>query len=136
MVDYFVCKYGKKFGMDRGIDENAVEYLAQRDWNGNIRELENVVQRLLINARGENIAMIDVMRELHGKIFDKPLMEMPEQIRGEVEMRMELETMVHDFEKQIIRQACDKYGSTRTVAAAIGISQTQLVRKKKKYGIQ
>jgi TyrR family helix-turn-helix protein len=91
---------------------------------------------LLINAKGENIAIIDVMRELHGQIFDKPLMDLPEQLNGEIERGLELEAMVHDFEKQIIRQACDKYGSTRKVASAIGISQTQLVRKKKKYGIQ
>jgi TyrR family helix-turn-helix protein len=136
LVEHFVQKYGKKFGMTRGIDENAVEYLAHREWKGNIRELENVVQRLLINAKGENIAIIDVMRELHGQIFDKPLVDLPEQVGGEIERGLELEAMVHDFEKQIIRQACDKYGSTRKVAAAIGISQTQLVRKKKKYGIQ
>jgi TyrR family helix-turn-helix protein len=135
LVDHFVEKYGTKFGMTRGIDENAVEYLARQEWKGNIRELENVVQRLLINAKGENIAIIDVMRELHGQIFDKPLMDLPEQMNGEIERGLELEAMVDDFEKQIIRQACDKYGSTRKVAAAIGISQTQLVRKKKKYGI-
>ena len=48
---------------------------------------------------------------------------------------MDLEMMVDNFEKNIIRHACEKYGSTRKVAKAIGISQTQLVRKKKKYQI-
>ena len=48
---------------------------------------------------------------------------------------MDLEKMVENFEKNIIKHACEKYGSTRKVARAIGISQTQLVRKKKKYGV-
>ena len=135
LVEHFVQKYGRKFGINRGIDENAVEYLAQRPWKGNIRELENVIQRLLINARGENIAILDVTRELHGEIFEKPVMDIPNPVSGGIEKGLDLEAMVNDFEKQIIRQACDKYGSTRKVASAIGISQTQLVRKKKKYSI-
>ena len=44
-----------------------------------------------------------------------------------------LDAMVDNFEKNIIRHALEKYGSTRKAAKAIGISQTQLVRKKKKY---
>ncbi len=43
---------------------------------------------------------------------------------------LNLEKMVENFEKNIIKHACEKYGSTRKVAKAIGISQTQLVRKK------
>ena len=42
---------------------------------------------------------------------------------------------VDEYEKGLIRYACEKYGSTRKVAKAIGISQTQLVRKKKKYNL-
>ena len=46
---------------------------------------------------------------------------------------MDMEKMVENFEKNIIKHACETYGSTRKVARALGISQTQLVRKKKKY---
>ena len=42
---------------------------------------------------------------------------------------------VENFEKNIIKHAIEKYGSTRKAAKAIGISQTQLVRKKNKYNI-
>ena len=48
---------------------------------------------------------------------------------------MDLEKMVNNFEKNILKYACDQFGSTRKAAKAVGISQTQLVRKKKKYGI-
>ena len=46
-----------------------------------------------------------------------------------------LDTMMDSFERKIIEYACSRFGSTRKAAKAIGISQTQLVRKKKKYGI-
>jgi TyrR family helix-turn-helix protein len=48
---------------------------------------------------------------------------------------MNLDEMVESFEKNIIQYACEKHGSTRKAAKAIGISQTQLVRKKSKYNI-
>ena len=92
------------------------------------------MQRLLISAKCEQITLLDVMRELHAEIFEGTGQEMlrsPEE-EGQV---MNLEKMVENFEKNIIKHACDKYGSTRKVARAIGISQTQLVRKKKKYEI-
>ncbi|MEG0661804.1 MAG: sigma-54 dependent transcriptional regulator, partial [Anaerovoracaceae bacterium] len=131
LVQYFLKKYGEKFNVKRGIDEDALELLVQSDWKGNIRELENVVQRLLIGARSENITLIEVGKELHRELFETPkLAQIEEGTEG-----LNLEKMVEDFERQIIKYACEKYGSTRKAAKAIGISQTQLVRKKNKYEI-
>ncbi|MGN0659737.1 MAG: sigma-54 interaction domain-containing protein [Emergencia sp.] len=134
LVNHFLKKYSDKFEIQRSIDEDAVEYLKQCEWPGNIRELENVVQRLMISARGEQIALLDVMRELHAEVFENTEVELSGEEGGE-EKVMDMEKMVENFEKNIIKHACDKYGSTRKAARAIGISQTQLVRKKKKYQI-
>lgn len=133
LVKHFLDKYSERFDMKRGIDKDAVEYLKQCEWPGNIRELENVVQRLMIGSRREQIALIDVMKELHGEVFDGAGAEVV--FDEDSEQTMDLERMVQNFEKNIIKHACEKYGSTRKVASAIGISQTQLVRKKKKYEI-
>lgn len=134
LVEHFLRQYNEKFQVHRSMDPDAIAYLKQCDWPGNIRELENVVQRLMISARGERITLLDVMRELHNDIFESAVLDFggtPDE-DGKV---MDLELMVDNFEKNIIRHACEKYGSTRKVAKAIGISQTQLVRKKKKYQI-
>lgn len=134
LVDHFLEKYSEKFQIQRSMDQDAVEYLKQCEWPGNIRELENVVQRLMISAKGERITLLDVMRELHAEVFEHSSLDLNEMTEGAGKV-MDLEAMVANFEKNIIRHACEKYGSTRKVAKAIGISQTQLVRKKKKYEI-
>ena len=109
-----------------------MDYLQQCDWPGNIRELENVIQRLLISCREQRITVLDVMKELHGDVMETSAFGLTEeQLSGE--KALDLEQMVSNVEKNIIRYACEKYGSTRKAAKAIGISQTQLVRKKKKY---
>ncbi|MCI8645920.1 MAG: sigma-54-dependent Fis family transcriptional regulator [Firmicutes bacterium] len=132
LIHHFVRKYSEKFGIVRDIDEDAVDYLQQCDWPGNIRELENVIQRLLISCREQRITVLDVMKELHGDVMETSAFGLTEeQLSGE--KALDLEQMVSNVEKNIIRYACEKYGSTRKAAKAIGISQTQLVRKKKKY---
>lgn len=132
LVSHFLDKYKDKFDIHRQIDEDAVEYLKQCEWPGNIRELENVVQRLMIGAKGEQITLLDVMKELHTEVFEGTQVDFGEDGMEDGRV-MDLEKMVENFEKNILRHACEKYGSTRKVAKSVGISQTQLVRKKKKY---
>lgn len=133
LVQHFLVDYGRRFDLGRTISKDAVEYLCQCDWPGNTRELENVVQRLMIASKREEIALIDVMREMHSDVFDISGTSTAIAMSNEEEVNMD--TMVENFEKNIIRHALEKYGSTRKAAKAIGISQTQLVRKKNKYGL-
>lgn len=142
LVRFMLDKYGRKFDIQRTIDDDAIEYLKQSPWPGNIRELENVVQRLMIGSKSERIDLLDIMCELHSDIFDSsPLSPVGNKIvassgvNDAQEQVMDLEKMVNNFEKNILKYACNQFGSTRKAAKAVGISQTQLVRKKKKYGI-
>ena len=137
LVNHFLGKYGEKFGTSRKISESAMDYLKKLPWPGNIRELENSVQRLIISSKGEDITLMYVMRETHGEIFGGPFMgiDEDEETGQEMDREIDLQTAVDEYEKGLIKHACEKYGSTRKAAKAIGISQTQLVRKKKKYGI-
>ena len=130
LVNHFLLKYGEKFGVKRGIATSAMEYLMQKQWPGNIRELENTVQRLMISAAGEDITLMDVMKDEHGDVFG---VEVTEDCSDDIKTEIDLQSAVEEYEKGLIKYACQKYGSTRKAAKAIGISQTQLVRKKKKY---
>lgn len=133
---YFVGKYSEKFGITRTIGEDALDYLKSCSWPGNIRELENLVQRLLIAARGEAITVFDVMKEMHSDLFEPLALDAEQQLMEEQENRLghiDLAEVMDNFEKSIIRHALEKHGSSRKAAKAIGISQTQLVRKKNKY---
>ena len=140
LVGHFLKKYGKKFGRRRGMDDAAMEYLKQQQWPGNIRELENTVQRLIISASGDNISLMDVMRDSHGELFSGSVQPVSSEAGVEEtewlpEKELDLQMAVDEYEKGLIKYACDKYGSTRKAAKALGISQTQIVRKKKKYEI-
>ncbi|MGN0710335.1 MAG: sigma-54 interaction domain-containing protein [Anaerovoracaceae bacterium] len=135
LIQHFIRTYNDKYGIVRGIDNEAVEYLKQHQWVGNIRELENTIQRILISAQGMNITLMDVIRCLESGTFENIDFDEEKQLEAVVNKKITLDSLVDSFEKELLRQACEKYGSTRKTAEAVGISQTQLVRKKKKYGI-
>ncbi|MBQ9931958.1 MAG: sigma-54-dependent Fis family transcriptional regulator, partial [Firmicutes bacterium] len=134
LARFFAEKYSEKFGVERTIAPDAAEHLKSLDWPGNIRQLENMVQRLLIASTGKEITLFDVLREtgsdLNANLPDRKAEDLLKD--GEA---ISLDELVESLERDIIRSACEKYGSTRKAAKAIGISQTQLVRKKNKYGI-
>ena len=134
LVEHFLKKYGDKFGTSKTISPWAMDFLREQPWEGNIRELENAVQRLIISSHGREITLSDVTQEIKGTTAGYEgfgPMDPEAAIDGEAEI--DLETVVDEYERGIIGYALDKYGSTRKAAKALGISQTQLVRKKKKY---
>lgn len=128
LIKYFIKLYGEKFGIARGINEDAVDYLKNYSWPGNIRELENLMQRLMISAKGESITLLDVMHEFHRSIFENS--GVPSEAH---KTELSLEDAVDNFEKNILKHAKQTYKSSRKAAAALGISQTQYVRKVSKY---
>ena len=107
-----------------------MDYLKEQPWEGNIRELENVVQRMIISSGKREITLADVMEEMKGSRDTDE-----EDIYEDEKPEIDLETAVSDYEKGLIKYALEKYGSTRKAARAVGISQSQLVRKKKKYDL-
>lgn len=134
-VNYFLQRYGQEYGVMRSMEDEALEYLKEHTWKGNIRELENAVQRIIISAKGENITLLDVIRCLNNIEMGKLDGDTNAMFEEAIKSNTKLELLVETFEKEMIRRACEMFGSTRKTAAAIGISQSQLVRKKKKYGL-
>ena len=126
LIKNFLKIYSGKFGIACSIDDSAIEYLEQCQWPGNIRELENTIQRLIISSNG-NITLVNVIGEMEGGF------ENGEQEPKKTDIR--LDSAVSEFEANLIKRALAEYGSTRKAAAAMGISQSQLMRKKQKYGL-
>ncbi|HCU07852.1 MAG TPA: hypothetical protein DF480_02590, partial [Clostridiales bacterium] len=131
LLRHFLVRYNEKFGIQKRLEEDAVRYLASCDWPGNIRQLENTLQRLMINAAGDTITLLDVMRELHADTLPPG-----EDSEGQREDDLTLKDMLEHFERGILSRATRKYGTSRKAAKGLGISQTQYIRKKNKYGLQ
>lgn len=66
LVDFFIKKYSRKFGKKvKGFDVSALEVLKKYHWPGNIRELENLIERIVAVSEEEKIRLKDIPLEYY-----------------------------------------------------------------------
>ncbi len=105
----------------------ALELLRHQPWRGNVRELRNVVERLLILARGEPITEEDVRATLPLSAVVKP---------GAAAVSGTLKDLVDSFESEVIRERVRQSGGHITNAArSLGLERSHLYKKCKLLGI-
>ena len=127
LINKYLEEYNKKLNEHKQIDQNALAVLLKYDWPGNIRELQNIIERLILTCR-EDIITAD---ELPGFIKETTNESGEEFSSGP----MSLGNSLAKAEKKILSDALNKYKSTRAIAKALGISQPTVVRKLHKYGL-
>ena len=122
--------YLEEFGHEnerqfKGFTPQAYDVLAAYDWPGNIRELRNLVERMVVLARGEWLDVEDI----------------PPHVRqaksmGQSVLKAAPEMTVDQMEKEMILQALDRTAGNRTLAAEqLGMSRRTLHRKLNAFGV-
>jgi len=128
LAQYFLDRYSKKFGKSvAGISERAIAALKSYSFPGNIRELENEIQRaLLLASTGENICVRELSDHVSG---GSPLSAQPVAApSGKLK-----ETMAQ-LERQVLLVALEGNGWNRSeTARQLGISRQALMVKLSKY---
>jgi len=120
LVDYFLERFNRKYGFQQVLPKGMIARLVSFDWPGNVRQLENTIERLVVLSRGLNLD-----HELLNDIIDPG-----EQI---IMDNKPLKEILEYTEREIIFKAYKKYGSTRKAARKLGISQATVSRKLQKY---
>lgn len=121
LIYSFLNEANEKLGMNKSISEACMEHLLHYDWPGNIRQLENVIERLVITS-DEQIEVADL---------PAPIVE---QVEEWSEPSAHFDERVEQFERKLIEEAYVLKKTTRGVAAHLGISQSRAARYLKKYG--
>ncbi|MFN0060073.1 MAG: sigma-54 interaction domain-containing protein [Planctomycetota bacterium] len=113
----------------------ALATLSQHNWPGNIRELENVVERLLILHPDGDVEPPDVLRELEDVQLDTQSPE-PQQASGPVGS-FPLDMTLREVEELHIRRVLWQFRGNKTRAAeALGINVKTLYNKMKAAGLE
>ncbi len=123
---HFFEKYTKKYNKPIEIYSDAVHLLESYSWPGNIRELENVTERLVV-INQNNIIDRKMVALVLG-IRDTDTFAPPED-----EYNLKASTIA--LEKHIIEKALAAFHTKRKAAAALGIDHSTLVKKCQRYGI-
>lgn len=146
LVDYFLARFSREMGIDNpGISPEAKSMIENLNWQGNVRELANAIQKALIFSRGCPIRPEDVSQAVK-EVEPDPSLEnenSKKAIRQWARALLTSQTrddlfsyLVDRFAKILIGEALDLTGGNRTKAAKLlGISRPTLHARMEKVGI-
>jgi len=128
LVQHFFEKGRQKHGrMDLALSPSALPYFSTHRWAGNVRELENVIERLVVLTRGSEITINDLPDFLRR---ERPALE---------ELKLELPPQgisLEAVEKELILRALERFNWNQTQAARyLDISRKTLIYRMEKYGL-
>ena len=125
LAAFFVNHIGERYGKRiTSLSHRVVDVLRSRPWNGNVRELRNVIERMVVVARSEMLSVEDLPPELRGE--DK----MPaDRARGG------LLTLAETEARHITRVLAETAGQVGAAAEILGIHRNTLTRKIREYGL-
>ena len=135
LVDYFMDQIAQATGLPkRTIGEDAMAVLQSHDWPGNVRQLRNNVERLMILAGGEADAVIDA--SMLPQDVGAMVPSLPNGNGGEHLMGLPLRDAREMFEREYLRAQINRFGGniSRT-AEFVGMERSALHRKLKALGI-
>jgi transcriptional regulator with PAS, ATPase and Fis domain len=121
LVEYFIDRCARNVGKNmRGIEKNSLELLQSYPWPGNIRELQNVIERSLIMCETENFSV--------DKTWLLP-QTIPTQPTDQAELHQRLQAQEKDMIEAALRESrCKVFGPTGA-AAKLGIARSTLESK-------
>ncbi len=129
---HFLDIFNKKYGKNTGLTLRAARTLAHLEWPGNIRELENLVENIVVLEQDE------VMRAKHlQERYCKGEMPLGEVTLGEVMVKgiLPYKEALSQMERQLLENTRNQFGSTRKMAEALGLNQSTISRKLRQYDL-
>lgn len=115
LVQQYQKQFNEKYQMNTVFSLEAIEAMSHYSWPGNIRQLVNVVERLMVSDHSTEITLHNLPAYLRSDAASA-------QPKG-------LKERVQAFEMELIMQALSEHGSTRATAEALGVEQSTLVKK-------
>ncbi|HBV97506.1 MAG: Fis family transcriptional regulator [Peptococcaceae bacterium BICA1-7] len=126
LIRHFIVKFNRQFGIKvEGVDETSRRLLLNHRWPGNIRELENVVERAF------NLLEGNIIKKEH-----LPLYLHKAKKKGKIQSGG-LPRLIDEIEKETILEALERCGGNKLQAAeSLGISRAGLYKKMKRHNIK
>ena len=118
LTEYFLKKYSPE--VEIIVSPEVTKLLSDYNWPGNIRELENVINRAIILAKNQIIKKDHLPSEIYHEINDEFDSEM---------------LSLNEIEKKYIIKVLNLFNNPKDAARILGISLTTLWRKRKEYKI-
>ena len=130
LVFHFMEQKNRKLNFTKKIAPQTIDILTRYNWPGNIRELRNVIEQMMIIAEGDILDEKCVPTYITKATGKSLFIETPDYFDS-----FDLKKIVAEVEREVIIKAIAVFGSLRNTAHHLGLDLSTLVRKKRKYDI-
>ena len=125
LIQSNLVKYNEHLNENKTLSPDVLTTLLKYPWPGNIRELQNIIERLIITTNE------DIITDENLPIFLRQEAEKNANTNADLSLSAAMEKA----EKEILTNALSSYKSTRAMAKVLKVSQPTIVRKLNKYGL-
>jgi len=135
LAEYFLEKFNRKLEKNvKAIDPPVMDQFLKYDWPGNIRELENIIERLVLIASGNVISMDDIPPEIATGL---DFLKVGQAADKEKPFKEVIRNRMEDVERQMIESTLDECeGNVTQAAKRLGMSRKGLQLKMIKYNLR
>lgn len=130
LIENFLSMYNKKYSRSVHLSAAAYSYLCCLPWRGNVRQIKNVVERIVILSEDGTLLKEDVIPILKLDIESEDSSESDSVVR--VIRLSTLGKAQEEMERQLIGMAVEKYKTVPKAAEALGVPPSTIYRKLKK----
>ena len=143
LVSYFLQKFATEYGLATpNFSKKAIDYLTQLEWPGNIRQLQNVISKAILNSKNTTLDVEhfdNIIKE--SQILAKKQDQLKQIIECEFnraaanEIEAALPILTEKFEREVYTMAIERsHGNQAKAARLLGVSRFTLREKLKLYG--
>jgi len=127
LINHFIDSFNNKYGLHKKLSPEALEIMESYRWPGNVREVENLIERLMVTVDGGEILPLHLPEYLN---YEEA---------GEAKVVVlgicGLKDAAKEAERQLLRRAMLRYKNTYRMAEALEVNQSTVVRKLHRYGL-
>ena len=130
LIRSFIEQFAERSGVDKRLTRSAIDLLAGYTFPGNVRELMNICERLVVMTDSDLIDVSDLPRSVVMGSFDEytsATVNWPEV--------MSMQQILESVERAVLMEACKSCRNQHEIAKALDMSQPTVARKLNKYGI-
>jgi transcriptional regulator with PAS, ATPase and Fis domain len=120
LIHQFLQNYCERHELDKRLRREVLDALAQYDYPGNIRELKNLLESMMVMSEGDAISLADAPSDLRRSLGGHHKSSFQE---------TNFKKAVSEFERDLIKNAVSRHGSVPEAARALGVHPATFWRK-------
>lgn len=127
LINHFTESFNQKYKLYKSFDKEVIQHFIELEWKGNVRELQNTIERLIVTTPESYITVHDLPEQLlHPHSPARP------KTGGQ---GFNLKEEVEQYEKQILLQTLETCSTMKEASKKLGVDASTITRKVRKYRI-